>query len=212
MKRNKWKRQADEKLNQALGMKQQTARKRLERMIILHWGRKCGFGNCYQCNQPINSIEDMSIEHIKPWGGNEYGLDADPELFWDLENIALSHKTCNTSCGRSGLGKLGYIGVNYVKDKRRYPEIEYARGAICVNGVAKTLGYFKEPEKAAISYDLALMFYRKGMGKLNFEELRDFYIEVGQTEAFNHRSKQFKNLVDDLYNKLIEILKNENTI
>ena len=46
---------------------------------------------CYRCGWKIDSNEDMTIEHIKPWEGREDG----EKLFWDLSNIAFSHRWCN---------------------------------------------------------------------------------------------------------------------
>jgi len=39
---------------------------------------------------PIDSVEELSIEHKIPWLNNS------SELFWDLDNIAFSHLICNT--------------------------------------------------------------------------------------------------------------------
>ncbi len=175
MNRSSWKIRGDKKQSDCLGMKQQTARARLERMFILHLAKKCGMDKCFQCGYDIESTEEMSIEHVKPWGGNELGQPPNRELFWDLDNLALSHKWCNTACGRSGLGRYEYVGVNYVFDKRSIKSKPKGRAAICVDGKAMTLGEYEKPDEAAIAYDLALMFFRKGRGKLNFEPLRNDY-------------------------------------
>ncbi len=53
--------------------------------------------NCFRCGEPIVDVDDMSIEHRKPWQSAD-----DPKAaFFDLKNIAFSHLRCNSaaSCG-----------------------------------------------------------------------------------------------------------------
>lgn len=52
---------------------------------------------CYQCGNTIDKVEELSIEHKTPW------LDSDTpkELFFNLENIAFSHLSCNCRARRS---------------------------------------------------------------------------------------------------------------
>jgi HNH endonuclease len=72
-----------------LGMPHGTANGRLRKMIIFNLLKKHGENVCVRCSLPILLIEDLSIEHIKPWEG------ISAELFWDLNNIAFSHMACN---------------------------------------------------------------------------------------------------------------------
>lgn len=190
-----------------LGVPFQTARSRLERQIILHFGQKCGFGNCYQCGFPIEDYKEMSIEHKIPWSGNsKRNTKPCPEMFWDLDNIALSHYDCNYSASMGGTGKFSLVGVQYVLDKRN--NNEYARGGICYNGKPFTLGYYKNPEEAAISYDIMVFPVKNGCRKLNFEFMREIYkikVEDIGKEKFlqfllnKNITKILKPLVKDLY-------------
>lgn len=72
-----------------LGMSWGTANNRLRKMVLFSLIQRCGEDFCIRCGSQIESIDDLSIEHIKPWRGNNV------ELFWDLDNIAFSHVQCN---------------------------------------------------------------------------------------------------------------------
>lgn len=78
-----------EKAKQQLGMPYPTATHRLRKMILFDCVQKLGRDTCYVCEDPIESVEELSIEHKLPW------LDKGVDLFWDLENIAFSHRICN---------------------------------------------------------------------------------------------------------------------
>lgn len=75
--------------SQYLGIWISTANHRLSRKIMFFLLQKYGEDNCFKCRQKIQNIEELTIDHIKPW------LNIDPSLFWDLENIAFSHRKCN---------------------------------------------------------------------------------------------------------------------
>lgn len=77
-----------------LGMPFGTANGRLRKTILFHLLCKLGDNQCHRCGEIIETEETLSIEHKEPW------LDIDPALFWDIENIAFSHLTCNISAAR----------------------------------------------------------------------------------------------------------------
>ena len=77
-----------------LGMSRGKAQHILRVMITFDLVKKCGLDNCYRCGRKIESVAEFSIDHKKAW------LDVDVSLFWDLGNIAFSHKTCNYRCKR----------------------------------------------------------------------------------------------------------------
>ncbi len=72
-----------------LGMPHGTATNRLRKIVLFHLLKKHNENHCFRCNKPIETVEDLSIEHKKPWEG------ISAELFWDLGNIAFSHLFCN---------------------------------------------------------------------------------------------------------------------
>jgi hypothetical protein len=80
-----------------LGMPLGTAYAKLRKSILFKLVQQTGQDLCFQCGEKIKSIDDLSIEHKKPW------LDNDPALFWNLENIAFSHLNCNIGAARKPL-------------------------------------------------------------------------------------------------------------
>ena len=84
-----------EKIKQ-LGMNPATASGRLNKQLLYNLGDRLGLQWCYHCATKIESVKDMSIEHKIPWLHSE-----DPvSLYFDLDNIAFSHKSCNYSSRR----------------------------------------------------------------------------------------------------------------
>jgi hypothetical protein len=80
---------SNEKKNATLGMPHGTAANRLRKILLFDCLKKLEKNVCIRCNEPILLIEELSIEHIKPWEG------VSADLFWSLENIAYSHTVCN---------------------------------------------------------------------------------------------------------------------
>lgn len=72
-----------------LGMSHGAACSRLRKMVLFRQLRKYGDNVCVRCEKIIESIDELSIEHVKPWEGRS------AELFWDLDNVAFSHIRCN---------------------------------------------------------------------------------------------------------------------
>ena len=51
---------------------------------------------CFQCKQPITTVETFSIEHKLPWLHSPNPS----QMYFDLENIAFSHLRCNIAANR----------------------------------------------------------------------------------------------------------------
>lgn len=73
-----------------------TACSRLRKSILFSILKEYGKNICFQCGKPIETENELSIEHKVPW------LDSKnpKELFFDLNNIAFSHLSCNISAAR----------------------------------------------------------------------------------------------------------------
>ena len=99
-------------------------------------------------------------------------------MFLDIDNISLSHFKCNSGASQAYKGLLGeqygYVGTSVYKSRG----LMYFRCKTCINGKKTTLGYFKSPHHAAIAYDIGIFRSRDGKAKLNFEELRSYYIRL----------------------------------
>lgn len=79
-----------------LNMNPSTAAARLRKSLLFSMAQKLEEDYCFQCGAKIDSIDNFSIEHKIPW------LDSDnpEELFFNLDNIAFSHLSCNCSASR----------------------------------------------------------------------------------------------------------------
>lgn len=84
----------NDKKREQLGMAWGTANGRLQRRILFHMVQKAQEDTCFHCGLKIDTIEEFSVGHKTPW------LDQDPELFWDMDNIAFSHYKCNIAAAR----------------------------------------------------------------------------------------------------------------
>ena len=79
------------KKDEQLGMPHGTAVARLRKAVLFKLLQDSGLNVCFQCDGIIENVNDLSLEHKKPW------LDSDNpvETFFDLENVAFSHLHCN---------------------------------------------------------------------------------------------------------------------
>lgn len=87
-----------------LGMPYGTACNRLRKVVLFSLLKRLNENLCFQCGNSITSAESLSLEHKIPW------LDESSELFWDLENIAFSHLSCNSANSRKHPGPRGPHG------------------------------------------------------------------------------------------------------
>ncbi len=86
----------NEKKSRMLGMPHGTAANRLRKNILFALlTSRSGGVQCFQCRKVISSVEDLSIEHKEPW----MQADDPVESFFDLNNIAFSHLSCNVAAG-----------------------------------------------------------------------------------------------------------------
>ena len=83
--------------DEQLGMPFGTASGKLRKKVLFHLLQKFELNVCVRCSETINNEDDLSMEHIEPW------LDSDDpvKLFFDLNNIAFSHLSCNSGAKRS---------------------------------------------------------------------------------------------------------------
>jgi DNA-binding CsgD family transcriptional regulator len=86
-----------EKKKKLLGMSHGKAAHRLWRAIMFRLIQQTKQDTCYRCNKPIETLEEFSIEHKEPWQHAKNPR----EVFFDLNNIAFSHKICNSRHGNS---------------------------------------------------------------------------------------------------------------
>ena len=83
------------KKKEQLGIDPGTASNRLVKDLLWSYIVQAEHHFCHQCGAEL-SREDFSIEHKTPWLDSENPIG----LFFDLENIAFSHKGCNSRAAR----------------------------------------------------------------------------------------------------------------
>jgi hypothetical protein len=110
-----------------LGMAHGTAMGRLRVALMLDLLKQLRRDGCFRCGGRLDSPDQLSIEHRVAW------LDRDPQLFWDLSNIAFSHRRCNSRAasrvaqGRSNAGryrKVGPVGTAWCGKCRAFRSTE----------------------------------------------------------------------------------------
>ena len=78
-----------------LGMDAGTASNRLVKDLLWNFIVQSGEGYCHHCGEPMTR-KTFSIEHIEPWLHSK-----DPRgLFFSIDNISFSHRSCNFSAAR----------------------------------------------------------------------------------------------------------------
>lgn len=97
-----------------LGENISTAQHRLRKQLLFHYVSKAGDAICFKCGTLIENVDDLSIEHKLPWLHNS------PELFWDLDNIAFSHLTCNKTHTFPRLRKIGPEGTRWCAGHKEF--------------------------------------------------------------------------------------------
>ena len=100
-----------------LGMPHGTAIGRLKKSIIFNFANRLGLGNCFRCGKPIESTTVFSIDHKESWQAA-----ADPiKSFFDLDNIAFAHLTCNIQASSKPTQKYPNARERErAREKRRY--------------------------------------------------------------------------------------------
>jgi hypothetical protein len=84
-----------------LGISYYHASVKLLRSILFSFLQETGKDICFRCNKKIDTIKEFSIEHKKPW------LNVSIELFYDLSNVAFSHRICNSSMTSNRICEFG---------------------------------------------------------------------------------------------------------
>ena len=84
------------KKTKQLRMNPSTASNRLKKLLLFDLAKRLKINWCYQCGAEIETARRMTIEHKTPW------LDSDDpqKKFFELDNIAFSHASCNYAAAR----------------------------------------------------------------------------------------------------------------
>ncbi len=83
--------------SELLGMPFGTARYRLHKTLLFELTKRLNLDVCYRCKQKIVEESLFSVDHKNPWMQA-----AKPQkAFFNLDNIAFSHISCNTSAANN---------------------------------------------------------------------------------------------------------------
>lgn len=104
--------------NEFLGMPYGTANNRLKKKILFSLLIELNKNKCFQCGKKIENIDELSIEHKKPW------LHNDVKLFWDINNISFSHLRCNSSNKRTPNKRKNIDGKRWCWRCKKYKDIK----------------------------------------------------------------------------------------
>ena len=91
-------RSSQQRKSEFLGIPAGTAFARLRKVVLFNLLQKFGEDKCFRCQEKIAQADDLSIDHKQPWEGISI------ELFWELDNIAFSHLSCNLPHSYKGGG------------------------------------------------------------------------------------------------------------
>ena len=100
----------NQKKDLQLGMSHGKAQHKLKKSILFGFLVKTNENFCYRCNKKIENIEELSIEHKIAWLDSENPVD----LFFDLNNIAFSHLSCNCAVNNRD---MSYAQTEQFKNK-----------------------------------------------------------------------------------------------
>lgn len=121
---------------ETLGMPHGTANNRLRKNILFSLLLRYGENYCARCGATIDSVDELSIEHIEPWEG------VSADLFWDLNNIAFSHLKCNrphTNHGGASKRIVGAEGTSWCCTCQQFLSVDqFHKNSSRYDGLQKT--------------------------------------------------------------------------
>ena len=91
---------AEQTKRSQLGMNSSKASQRLLRSVLFSILIEHGLDVCYRCGEKIETLKELTLDHKEPW------LHASVDLFWDVKNIAFSHRSCNSAVRRGSIRRV----------------------------------------------------------------------------------------------------------
>ncbi|WP_423801812.1 hypothetical protein [Neobacillus sp. SAB-20_R2A] len=193
----------DKKYLEKLGMKKSTAHYRLEPIVLFRLVQDSMIDYCFRCLENGKSVEearihshkDLELDHIEDWDGR---INA-KELFFDLDNVFLSHPGCNSRSSRTRYA-VERKGVITTTNKTKP-----FRARISIDGNWKFIADFYSEEDAREAQDAnAIIVY--GKRAVTHRMLRDnSMFNVDLLKKFPKRSDRvFPQLgVSDSYSRIL---------
>ena len=115
-----------------------TASNKLRKIIMYHMAKKLNEHYCFQCGKEIELVEEFTLEHKIPWLDSK----SPKELFFNMDNIAFSHLSCN-----SGAARKSNLGADTSKHGTL---AKYSKGCRCEN-CTNAMKVWKRSRRAIIN-------------------------------------------------------------
>ncbi len=130
----KYSQKSNKKKSDQLGMSYGKATHKLKREIFFSFLKRLGENVCFRCGKEIETSSDVTVDHKAPW------LDEDTTLFWNLDNIAFSHFSCNCRYSRGGRRKHNKCGKGHelTEDNTYIDGKNLKRCILCTRAQRKT--------------------------------------------------------------------------
>jgi hypothetical protein len=114
----------------------------LRMRLLFRFVKELKLNMCYRCEKLIEDVSEFSIDHKDSWLASENPK----ETFFDMDNIAFSHRSCNSAARKQTktiIGKCGYKGVTKDSSGKR---IKIWRATIHTNSKTIEIGRYSTPE------------------------------------------------------------------
>lgn len=154
MKESRYSKQ-NKKKSEQLGISYSKASHTLRKNIMFLLIQQCGMDRCYVCGATICDANTLSIEHKQAW---MYSKEPS-KLYFELSNIAFSHRSCNVKRKRGKFSSVGVCGMNGVycdKRRKKNPWCAYVNH----DGNKTHLGVFATKDEAVTAYNKAAVQYQ----------------------------------------------------
>lgn len=135
-----------------LGISHGAACNQLKKLILFSLVKETCRDTCYRCGKRIENIDNFSIEHIRPWQKEKEPKKA----FYDLNNIAFSHLSCNIAAAEKDKESLKKKAQNDFKKGYRHSKLNEED----VKNIRELLKTKKQSEVAKLYNTTKFAIYR----------------------------------------------------
>jgi len=120
------------KIKKQLGMSYGTALHQLRKAILFRLAVAAKMDLCFRCGSRIESVQQFTVEHKRPWE------DKSADLFWDQENVAFSHARCNRPHYLTGARTALPPGKSWCSHCKRFRSVKkFHKNSTRWNGLAR---------------------------------------------------------------------------
>ena len=106
--------------------------------LLFRFIKELKLNKCYRCEKEICKVAEFSIDHKNSWLASTNPKEA----FFDMENIAFSHRSCNSAAKKQTKARIGNSGYKGVTKNASEKRIKIWRAAIRTKSKTITIGRF----------------------------------------------------------------------